>query len=60
MGKLFAQFIDFSFAQIDAIALLENVEQKDGQIPASVVGHQPIAAALAATWRRKSDLACTA
>ncbi len=59
-GELFAQLPDFGFAQIDPIALLEDVEKKDRHLAAPVIRHYAVATALAATGRREPDLASAA
>jgi hypothetical protein len=56
VGKFLAQFIDFDLAQIDPVAFLENVEKEDRQVAATVIGDDPVAAALAAARGRKPDL----
>ncbi len=58
MRKFLAQCVDLRFAQIDAIALLEDVQQKHREVILAIVGHHAVAAALATARRRKPDLAC--
>jgi hypothetical protein len=37
MGKFIAQLIDFRAAEVDPVALLEDVEKKDWQLAATIV-----------------------
>src|SRR5688572_15233606 len=57
--EFIAQFVDLRFAEVDPLALLENVEKKNWQLATSIVGDDPVAAALAPARRRKPDFART-